>query len=192
MTAPARRIALFGGTFDPIHEGHLQIASEAQRVLALDEVRFLPCKVSPHKVGVLTAPGEDRLEMVRLAIQGLPWAIVDDHDLLRPPPAYSWQTAEEMARRYPDSKLFWLMGADQWGALPRWQHPERLAERVEFIVSSRRGVPEPRPGWRMHEIHVVHPASSTEIRQALAEGKEPRWLPAAVAAYVAARGLYKG
>ena len=187
----ARRIALFGGTFDPVHEGHLEIASEARRLFGLDEVRFLPCHVSPHKVGVLTAPAEDRLEMVRLAIRDFPWAIADDHDLTASQPAYSWRTAEEMARRYPGAELFWLMGADQWQALPRWQHPERLAARVEFIVAHRSGVPEPHPEWRMQPLAVDHPASATAIRQALAQGEKPLWLPPPVAAYIAARGLYK-
>ena len=188
----ARRIALFGGTFDPIHEGHLAIAAEARRLFALDEVRFLPCQISPHKVGVLTAPAEDRLEMVRLAIAGLPWAAVDSYDLFRPQPAYSWETAEEMARRDPEAELFWLMGYDQWLALPRWQHPERLAARVEFLVSTRAGVPEPHPEWRMQAFEVIHPASATAIRQAIAAGEAPPWLPPAVAAYIAARDLYKG
>jgi nicotinate-nucleotide adenylyltransferase len=187
----ARRIALFGGTFDPIHEGHLQIASEARRVFDLDEVRFLPCHVSPHKIGVLTAPADDRLEMVRLAIRDLPWAIADDHDLTAPQPAYSWRTAEEMARRSPGAELFWLMGADQWRALPRWQHPERLAARVEFLVAFRSGLPEPHPEWRMRLLQVDHPASSTAIRLAMAQGEDPRWLPPAVADYISKRGLYK-
>jgi nicotinate-nucleotide adenylyltransferase len=188
----ARRIALFGGTFDPVHEGHLHIAGEARRVFHLDEVRFLPCHVSPHKIGVLTAPAQDRLEMVRLATRDLSWAVVDDHDLTAPQPAYSWRTAEEMARRHPGAELFWLMGADQWRSLPRWQHPERLAARVEFLVAHRSGLPQPHPEWRMHLLPVDHPASSTAIRQAFARGDEPRWLPQPVAAYIAARGLYKG
>jgi len=187
-----RRIGLFGGTFDPIHAGHLEIARRAREAMALDEVRFLPCHTSPHKPGVRSAPPEDRLEMVRLATRDLPWAVADDHDLTAPQPAYSWRTAEEMARRYPAARLFWIMGADQWRALPRWQHPERLAERVEFIVSARDGVPEPRPGWRMRVTPGEHPASATAIRSGLAEGKAPPgWLDPAVAAYIREKGLYK-
>ena len=82
-----RRLALFGGTFDPIHRGHLELATRAREALALDEVRFLPCHTSPHKIGVASAPPDDRLEMVRLAIRGLPWATVDDFDLRTAPPA---------------------------------------------------------------------------------------------------------
>lgn len=190
MSAP-RRIALFGGTFDPIHLGHLEIARRAKDLLELDEVRFLPCHTSPHKVGVASAPAEDRLAMVRLATRELPWAVVDDHDLSRPPPSYSYETADEMARRFPGARLFWLMGADQWRALPRWKHPERLAELVEFIVFSRDGEPEPHAGWTMHFLAGTHPASATTIRAALAAGKvDLPWLDPVVAAHVRQRGLY--
>lgn len=186
-----RRLALFGGTFDPIHEGHLEIARLAKEALALDEVRFLPCHISPHKQDVPSAPPEDRLEMVRLATADLPWAVADDHDLTCPQPAYSFLTAEEMARRYPDARLFWLMGADQWRALPRWKEPERLAALVEFIVFARDGEPEAHSGWRMHFIAGTHPASATAIRRRIAEGKPPSWLPPEVASHVSRRGLYK-
>ncbi len=190
-TGQGRRIALFGGTFDPVHEGHLAIARKARAALDLDEVRFLPCHVSPHKTGTISAPPEDRLEMVRLATRGLPWAAVDEHDLRCPQPAYSYRTAEEMSRRFPGARLFWLMGADQWRALPRWKEPERLAELVEFIVSSRDGTPESRPGWRAHFLSGDHPASATAIREALAAGREASWLPPEVAEYIRRRGLYK-
>ncbi|WP_035604857.1 adenylyltransferase/cytidyltransferase family protein, partial [Haloferula sp. BvORR071] len=86
-------IALFGGTFDPIHEGHLQIAADARALLTLDQVRFLPCHTSPHKEGIRSAPAADRLAMVQLAIREQPWAVADDHDLVCPQPAYSWRTA---------------------------------------------------------------------------------------------------
>ncbi len=190
MSQP-RRIALFGGTFDPIHLGHVEIASKAREAMALDEVRFLPCHTSPHKVGVTSAPPEDRLEMARLATRNRAWALVDDFDLSRPQPAYSWQTAEEMARRFPEADLFWIMGADQWRALPNWKEPERLAKLVEFIVFARDGMPEPHPGWRMHFLPGTHPASATMIRQDLAEGLCPvAWLDPAVAEYIRERRLY--
>ena len=191
-----QRIALFGGTFDPIHNGHLQIAADARQALGLDQVRFLPCHISPHKQDVRSTPPADRLEMVRLAIADLPWAVADDHDLVCPQPAYSWRTAEEMAGRFPGAQLFWLMGADQWLALPRWQHPERLAAAVEFIVFARDGTPEPPadPTWKLHFLPGSHPASATAIRAGLAAGDENEtcaWLPPAVAGYIRQNGLYK-
>jgi nicotinate-nucleotide adenylyltransferase len=110
---------------------------------------------------------------------------------VRSGPAYSFETAEEMARRFPGARLFWLMGADQWRALPRWKEPERLAERVEFIVFARDGAPEPHPEWRMHFLAGGHPASATAIRETLAagDGRQP-WLDPAVAEYLRSRRLY--
>lgn len=189
---PARRIALFGGTFDPIHLGHVEIARLAKDALELDEVRFLPCHTSPHKIGSQTAPGADRLEMVRLATRDLNWAVADDFDLTSPPPSYSYRTAEEMSQRWPGSQLYWIMGADQWRALPRWSEPDRLAAQVEFIVFARDGVPEPHPGWTMHFLHGTHPASATEVRRELADGEHaPRWLDPEVARYISRQNLYK-
>jgi nicotinate-nucleotide adenylyltransferase len=84
------------------------------------------------------------------------------------------------------------MGADQWRALPRWQHPERLAAAVEFIVFARDGTPEPQADWRMHFLPGSHPASATAIRTAIAAGGEDSpWLPPAVADYIRSRALYK-
>ena len=190
MSKP-RRIALFGGTFDPIHLGHLEIARRAKELLDLDEVRFLPCHTSPHKVGVLSAPAADRLEMARLATRELPWVVVDDFDLSRPPPSYSYETAEEMRQRFPRARLFWLMGADQWRALPRWKAPQRLAKLVEFIVFARDGEPEPRAGWPMHFLGGTHPASATAIRQAMVEGQTGLpWLDPEVEKFIRRRHLY--
>lgn len=187
-----RRIALFGGTFDPVHLGHLEIAARAKEAMDLDKVMFLPCRVSPHKIGVASAPPADRLEMVRLATRGLPWADVDDFDLTSPPPSYSYLTAGEMARRYPGVRLFWIMGADQWRALPAWKEPERLAALVEFLVFSRDGAPQPHPGWRMHALAGTHPASATAIRKELSEGGTAAgWLDPSVASYIRQHRLYK-
>ena len=105
--------------------------------LALDEVRFLPCRISPHKTDARPASGEDRFEMLSLATVDLPWAVVDDFELYQPAPSFSYQTAEAMVDRFPDSRLFWIMGGDQWDALPQWRHPELLADCVEFIVLAR-------------------------------------------------------
>lgn len=187
-----RHIALFGGTFDPVHAGHLHIAAAARDALELDEVRFIPCRISPHKAGSEPTPAADRVEMLRLATAELPWAVVDEIETRREGPSYSWQTAEEMKARFPDARLFWIMGTDQWRALPDWARPERLAACVEFIVFSRGEMPEPRDGYVLHALQGGHPASATEIRRTIAAGETPGpWLHPAVARHIARRGLYQ-
>ena len=190
MPAP-EKIALFGGTFDPVHRGHIHLATLAKEALELDEVRFLPCRISPHKVGSAPASGEDRCEMLRLATAGLPWVVVDDFELRQPGPSFSYQTAEAIADRFPAARLFWIMGFDQWDSLPRWKNPERLAELVEFIVLARGETPHPREGYRLHVIRGEHPASATAIRHAIFRGELGHpWLLPAVAEWIAENGLY--
>lgn len=190
MSSP-RSIALFGGTFDPIHLGHLMIAQEAVAALDLDEVRFLPCRISPHKTDRPPTSAEHRLKMVRLAIQVYPWAIADDYEMTAPEPSYSYLTVAEIRRKHPGSRLFWLMGCDQWEALPRWKEPEKLAEELEFIVFSRGDDPVPRPGWKLHRITGQHPASSSEIRQSIEKGAPlSEWLAPPVLDYIRENDLY--
>jgi len=192
MSAP-QRIALFGGTFDPVHLGHVHLARAARDAAKLDEVRFLPCRVSPHKLGQVSAPGEDRLAMLRLATGPLPWAVVDDFELHAPEPSFSYLTAEHYVRRDPHAEWFWIMGTDQWEALPRWKHPERLAACMTFLVLSRGKSPAARNGFRMREVPATeHPASATVIRARVAAGESvSAWVDPAVAGYIARRGLYR-
>lgn len=188
----SRRIALFGGTFDPVHLGHVRLAETAKNALSLDEVRFLPCRISPHKLGSTPCDSNDRLTMLRLATAGMPWAVVDDFELRREGPSFSYLTAEAMKERFPEARLFWIMGADQWDALPDWAHPERLAACVEFIVFSRNGHPQFREGYMMHWIHEAHPASATTIREEIRRGETRlAWLAPAVAEHIRRHGLYR-
>jgi nicotinate-nucleotide adenylyltransferase len=189
--AGSKNICLFGGTFDPIHLGHIHIAKAAVDALDLDKVIFLPCKQSPHKTGVQHAGEQDRLAMCRLATTPYEWAQVDDFDLKATLPCYSWRTAEAMTARYPGARLFWLMGSDQWQALEKWNRPERLAELVEFIVFSRGDVPEPREGYCLHPITGHHPASATLIRASAPENLLSEWLADDVTTYIREHHLYQ-
>ena len=187
-----RTIALFGGTFDPVHLGHIHLAEVARDALALDEVRFLPCQISPHKTGTAPTAAAERMAMLRLATAGLPWAVVDDFEIRHTGPSLSYQTAAAVAASRPSARLFWIMGSDQWAALPRWHQPERLAELVEFIVFARGNDPSPRAGYVLHVIKHQHPASATTIRQAIAHGATTHpWLAAPVAEYITAHTLYR-
>ena len=186
-----RKVALFGGTFDPIHDGHIFIASEAQRLCGLDEVIFVPCWQSPHKPERRVTESHHRVEMTRLAVADLPWAKVSDFEAARSEPSYSWQTAQHFTQSQPNSELFWLLGVDQWQVIDQWSHPEILAELLTFIVFGRNGLkPEAKPRFR----HVFLPGtidfSATEIRAFLAKNTVPPGLDARVIDYVRRHKLY--
>lgn len=190
MSLPPR-LAFFGGTFDPIHLGHLEIARKAQFALQLDQVIFLPCRQSPHKTDIPGASDQERLEMIKIAIQDIHWAHVSDFELKKPPPSYTWETLREFKNTFrDDSRLFLILGLDQWNSLPRWKHPERFAEDVEFIVIGRDGHPESHPDYRAHFIEGDHPASSSQIREDISSAIPPRWLPKKIRTYLAQKGLY--
>lgn len=187
-----KRIALFGGTFDPVHLGHLHLAMLAKETAQLDEVHFLPCRMSPHKLGQPTAPAADRLEMLKLATSGLPWARVDDFELTGPTPSFSYVTAETLAAREPEATWYWLMGGDQWDALPQWRHPERLAAVVTFLVLARGRVPLPRQGFRMQVVPGDHSASATAVRADIQNStSHTDWLNPEVLHYLRERQLYR-
>jgi len=186
-----QKIALFGGTFDPVHDGHLHIADLAREAFKLDEIRWIPCWISPHKQDRQPAPAADRLQMLRLATANCPWSVVDPIEIERRGPSYSIDTAREMSRRFPDARLFWIMGTDQWNVLPSWAESEKLADLVEFIVISRGDAPKPRKGFRLHPLHATHPASATEIRNTIAAESPPRWLAPAVLDWIESHRLYQ-
>lgn len=190
MTQP-RRVALFGGSFDPVHLGHLQVADAAHDAFDLDLVLFIPCRQSPHKEDGTVASEEDRLEMLHLALQGRKWAAVSEIEMLLPPPSYSWITAEAIHEIYPEARLFWLMGADQWAVIQTWARPGHLADLVEFIVHDRGETPDPQPGFRAHFLRGSHPASATAIRSQMPQSLEFGWLPEKVERFIRKRGLYQ-
>jgi len=184
-------IAFFGGTFDPIHEGHLDVARKAVDALKLDHVIFIPCRRSPHKSEAPGASDGDRLQMLKLATAELPWAMVDDYELRKPPPSYTWETVDHFASAFPaDSSRFLLIGYDQWASLPRWQNIEKLSMDVEFIVVGRGKQPEPRESYNAHFIEGNHPASASKIRKELVNGQPPKWLPPSVKTYICEKDLY--
>ncbi len=181
------KVCLFGGSFDPVHAGHLHIAAEARRVCRLDRVVFLPAARSPFKVesrGLFT--DEQRLELLCLATADQPWAEVSELDLTMPPPSWSWRVVSAWKEAHPQDELFWLMGTDQWEQLHRWAKYEYLVEQLHFIVYARgegaAALPQPREGVRSTFIQGHHPASASAIRQALLEGSPlpAGWLPPAV------------
>ena len=193
MSETRQRIGLFGGTFDPIHMGHMAMAMAAKEALCLDRVIMIPCAISPHKSDA-PAAGECRLEMIRIASKRHPWLESDWIELERRGPSFSWETAEEFRRRYPEARMFWVLGEDQWEALPRWEKPERLAALVEFVVMGRDGRDGgEREGFRAWFLPGVHGASAMRIREVLRGGGDPGpdLLDPRVMKYIRRRGLYE-
>ena len=166
------KTCLFGGSFDPVHAGHLTIAAAAQKQCGLDEVVFLPAACSPFKQGRSTLFSDaQRLQMLQLTTEDFPWATVSELDLQLPPPSWSWRLAEHWHQQHPETELYWLMGTDQWEQLHRWARYDYLCELLHFIVYHRDTPPQPRSGVRSTFICTgMHPASSSAIREALQTG----------------------
>ena len=190
-----KREALFGGTFDPIHRGHLFIAERALAQCDLDEVVFLPCRQSPHKRDVETTSGEDRLTMVRLAIADVSGIWASDWELQREGASYSWQTAEYWRSEVlaEEDKLYWVLGMDQWAALSRWARVEYLSELVTFIVFPRDGeVPEKFSGRNAVFLPDAMAISATEIRTRASLGQSiEEQVGDDVVVYIREKGLYR-
>lgn len=186
-----QRIALFGGTFDPVHNGHLDLVALAKTTCQLDKVVFIPCARSPFKDNATAAEPEDRFAMLELAIAEKgwdDWASVSRFEIDREPPSYSWRTAEHFRETYPGAKLHWIVGGDQWEQIDRWAESEKLRDWLDFIVVTRSGSDtHPRPGWRATFLEFEHPSSATAIREGHAA---PGWLPASVTDFIRKHGLY--
>jgi nicotinate-nucleotide adenylyltransferase len=187
------RIALFGGTFDPIHNAHLRIAREAAMQCALDRIWFIPASRPPHKSGVTRTPYEHRYRMVELACAGEP--LFEASRLEEGAEnSYSIGTIERVhALPGGSEELFFLIGADAFAEIGTWHRWRDVIASVEFIVVSRPGraytIPE---GARVHRLEGVDLAvSSSEIRHKLAQGDDQVEVPPAVLAYIRERGLYR-
>ncbi len=135
-----RRLGLFGGSFNPIHNGHLAIARQAHKMLALDRTLFIPTGDPPHKRDGALAPAQHRYAMVRLAITGMSDFELSDIEILRQGKSYSIDTVRELQRQYgPTTSLFFLIGLDAFLDLPNWREPDALLATCSFVVISRPG-----------------------------------------------------
>lgn len=197
------RLGIFGGTFDPPHNGHLLAAMDAVEALHLDAVWFVPNATQPLKGAGKGAPTE-RLEMVKLLVAGSPQFEVDAIEIERAGLSYTVDTVSAFAARFPGSRLFLLVGADVTASFAQWREPQRIRELAELVVLHRefnptdQGVADRGAG----DSGDVHGAtwlptrridiSSTEVRQRVRDGKSIRgFVPDAVAEYIAAAGLYR-
>ena len=187
-------IGLFGGSFNPVHLGHLLMAQAALEELNLARLFFIPAAQSPFKPGAELAPGANRLQLLRLALAGQSRCTVDDQEIARGGVSYSIDTVRQYAERYPDAQLWYVIGGDHARLLPKWRHAEELASRTQFAVVPRPGeVLEPLRapfrgavlrGWSMD-------VSASQIRDRVIHGLPIDWLvPPAVAEAIRKNGLY--
>jgi len=184
--------ALFGGSFDPVHIGHLAAAETAADALGV-AVRFVPAREQPFKRGGRGATPEQRAEMLELAVQGNPRLRVDRIELTLPAPSYTVRTLRALAEREPGNRFVLLLGADAAGELSSWHEAEALPGLVEIVGFARPG--SGAASHRMVSRTIPVPAldvSATAIRERVAQGRSIRYLvPEAVREYIAAHGLYR-
>jgi nicotinate-nucleotide adenylyltransferase len=166
------RLALYGGTFDPVHHGHLILARDAIEFLELDRIVFLPTGISPHKLGAPPTPPEVRRKLLESALEGEPRFELDDRELRREGPSYTIDTVEAITARLPGATLFYLIGSDNVAKLHTWHRYETLRQLVEFVVFPRG--PVAASGFK--SIGRRLDISSTEIRERVAQGAPIRYL----------------
>jgi nicotinate-nucleotide adenylyltransferase len=208
-----RPIGIFGGTFDPVHYGHLRTAFEMLQALRFAEVRFMPCGSPPHRDAPI-ANSELRLQMVRVATEGQQGFVVDDRELLREGPSYSVDTLTALRREFPERPLALIIGMDAFLGLPKWHQWRDILQLAHVVIAHR-------PGWRApdigplgelladrgtHRIDDMHQAksghiyihdvtqleiASSDIRELVAAGRDPRFLmPDAVRDVIEQSGCY--
>lgn len=190
-----KRVALFGGSFNPIHLGHLALAREVVSRGLADETWLI---VSPHNPLKPSADLLDetlRFEMARIATADQPAVRASDFEFSLPRPSFTWRTLEALRLSHPDTQFALLVGADNWACFNRWAHYEEILQSTPIIIY-------PREGYEIEEINLpagvtllnperLYPFSSTDIRRAFREGADvSRMLPPAVEAFIRRRGLY--
>lgn len=187
------RVALFGGTFDPIHAAHLRVAREACEKFALDQVWFVTAGNPPHTPAGSTTPYEHRHRMVELACATDPRFVASRLEEGEEK-SYTVDTLARARRLLaPGDELFFLIGADAFAEVGTWHRSREVLAAADFIVVSRPGYEYPVPeGARLHRLEsLALPVSSSEIRRAFAQGRRPDALPPAVAEYAGQQRLYQ-
>jgi nicotinate-nucleotide adenylyltransferase len=214
MTRGARRLGVFGGTFDPIHVGHLDAAAAARTALALDDVLFLPSHVPPHRSADPRATMFHRFAMVTLATHGLPASRVSDLELRRPGASYTYETLAALhAEGWAPSQLFFILGADAFAEIAKWRAFDQVIAGTNLAVVGRTGTsletaldratlrPRLRPlehareSWATTGVYLIEAATrdvaSTQIREELAAGRSiTRLVPEPVERHIIRHGLY--
>jgi nicotinate-nucleotide adenylyltransferase len=199
---PSRPIGLLGGTFNPVHDGHLSIAREALRLFDLAAVWFIPCAIPPHKPATGLAPNADRLAMLRLAIAGEPRFDALPVEFDRPGPSYTLHTVRELRARHPGTDFVFIIGADTLPELHTWHQPLDLLPLIRIVTLARPGfipdpaalhLPPPWPERLLADVRTGHPldVASRDLRANIAAGQPVSLVPPAVIRYIQEHNLYR-
>jgi nicotinate-nucleotide adenylyltransferase len=184
-----KKIAIYGGTFDPVHHAHLILAREALETLGLEKVILVPAAISPLKKAAPIASGDMRLKMLQAAIEGEEGFAIDDCELRRPSPSWTIDTVLEIRKRETDSEIYLLIGEDNVASLDRWRRFDDLKEMVRFVVLDRTGS-QTRRNYRIVRRKID--ISATDIRKRVARGQSIRYLvPPAVEEIIHRQKLYR-
>ncbi|MEE0220708.1 MAG: nicotinate-nucleotide adenylyltransferase [Lachnospiraceae bacterium] len=200
-----KRIGIMGGTFDPVHNGHLLLGRQARSEYGLDEIWYMPSHIPPHKKDHRITDGKDRLAMLELALEGISFSSVSDFEMKREGNTYTAQTLELLKEEYPEDKFYFIIGADSLFQLETWYHPEKVMELTSLLVSGRE---YDRAGRTLDQqisylksvygahIQVLHNpemnVASARIRAMAARGEDiGELVPRAVAAYIREHRLYQ-
>jgi len=188
------KIGLFGGSFDPVHLGHLLVAQAAREELGLTRLFFIPAAQSPFKPGTKPTSGSERLQLLRLALAGKSWCEIDAQELQRGGVSYTIDTVRDYARRFAGAEIFYLIGTDHVAKLPQWREAPELARLAQFAVIPRPGeaeAPFPAPFHGQTLQGFPFEISSSQIRARVNAGLPvDQLLPAGVAEAVRNNQLY--
>ena len=197
------KLGIFGGTFDPVHYGHLVLADTCRLQLSLDQVRLVPAGAPPHKTDMAITDAHTRADMLKLAVSGYPEFVVDRREIRRTGKSFTVSTLTDFRNEFPDAELFFLMGADSLRDIPTWKEPERIAQLATIVAVNRPGLPElTQPQvvkWIGEDLaNVVETVtmsgtdvSATDLRSRVRNGAGLRFLvPRAVEAYIDQHRVY--
>ena len=179
------RTGIFGGSFNPIHNGHISLARQLREKAGLDEVWLMVSPQNPLKATADLLDDEARMEMVRLAVEGEEGIIASDYEMHLPKPSYTWNTLQALKQDYPDREFVLMIGGDNWQMFDKWYRADDIRNEFQIIVYPRRGSEGGIDGLELIDI------SSTEIRERIKAGKGiKRLVPKAVAEYINKNKLY--
>ncbi len=186
------KIGILGGTFNPIHIGHLILADEVREKLSLDKVIFVPTCIPPHKQNSQVAPAQERLRMVKAAIRGNKFFKVSDIEIERKGPSYTVDTLKALNKKFPGDELYFIAGSDLLKYLDEWKDFQELLGLVKFVVATRPGYPLENIPEYVQKVSIrAVDVSAFEIRECIKENKSFRYLvPDVVFEYIVKNKLY--